>query len=314
MDQHPIPSQISSYEFKLVGEMTLKQFLKAAVGIVLAVLINSTKIVFIIKWPLMIFFAGLGLALAFVPFQDRPLENWIIAFIKSIYSPTIYLYRKKRVENWLDLDLTKQEKNEEEDYDVVVPNYQKDNRKLKEFLRVLPNRREGRVIDGNVYEDNKEEEKVEAIKQEPVVAPEPVKEVPVGYEPKIIKEVVRLPEDWRSKQVNLDLKSEKLEATGQAVFGSVPMPNMSDVPNVISGMITDKTGKLVEGAIVEIMDENGNPSRVLKTNPLGQFKSSTPLTNGKYLIVIEKEGLIFDRINVILDGNVLQSLRIVPNN
>jgi len=30
MEQHPIPQQISSYEFKLVGEMTLKQFLKAA--------------------------------------------------------------------------------------------------------------------------------------------------------------------------------------------------------------------------------------------------------------------------------------------
>ena len=49
MEQHPIPQQISSYEFKLVGEMTLKQFLKAAGGVVLALLINSSKIVFFIK-------------------------------------------------------------------------------------------------------------------------------------------------------------------------------------------------------------------------------------------------------------------------
>ena len=36
MEQHAIPQQISNYEFKLVGDMTLKQFLKAAAGIVLA--------------------------------------------------------------------------------------------------------------------------------------------------------------------------------------------------------------------------------------------------------------------------------------
>ena len=44
MAQHPIPQQISSYEFKLVGEMTLKQFLKAAAGVIIALLINSTKL------------------------------------------------------------------------------------------------------------------------------------------------------------------------------------------------------------------------------------------------------------------------------
>jgi len=47
MEQHPIPQQITSYEFKLVGEMTLKQFAKAAGGIILALLINATKLVFL---------------------------------------------------------------------------------------------------------------------------------------------------------------------------------------------------------------------------------------------------------------------------
>jgi hypothetical protein len=94
MEQHAIPQQISSYEFKLVGEMTLKQFLKAAVGIILALLINATKLIIIVKWPLMVVLGGGGLLLAFVPFEDRPLENWIMSFIKSIYRPTIYTYKK----------------------------------------------------------------------------------------------------------------------------------------------------------------------------------------------------------------------------
>ena len=45
MEQHPIPQQISSYEFKLIGDMTLKQFLKAAIGIILAIAINSNQLI-----------------------------------------------------------------------------------------------------------------------------------------------------------------------------------------------------------------------------------------------------------------------------
>ena len=144
MEQHPIPQQITSYEFKLVGDMTLKQFGKAAGGIVIALLINSSKLVFFIKWPLMIVFAAGGLALAFVPFQDRPLETWLMAFIKSIYSPTIYTYKKESPENWLEIDLSKQLKSDEEE-EVVIPI--KEDKKVKEFINSLPSiGRENQVI------------------------------------------------------------------------------------------------------------------------------------------------------------------------
>jgi len=114
MEQHPIPQQISSYEFKLVGDMTLKQFLKAASGIIIAIIINSTKLMVVIKWPLMLLFGGLGLALAFVPFDDRPLETWITSFFKSIYSPTIFVYRKKNDNSWLKTPYLKNEEDEGE--------------------------------------------------------------------------------------------------------------------------------------------------------------------------------------------------------
>ena len=203
-----------------------------------------------------------------------------------------------------------------DDYDVPAPVYQKDNKRLKQFLTGLPTHRQGQVIGGGAEEfetDKKIEE--EPIEIQEVEVQEPIEETKIVINP-TNKNMTTKDEGWQNQKApNLDLKSEKLEATGQAVFGSTPMPNMSmTVPNVIAGMITDKTNKLLEGVIVEIQDENGNPSRVLKTNPLGQFKTSTPLTNGKYLIVIEKEGLNFDRINVILEGKVLQPLKIVPNN
>lgn len=317
MEQHAIPQQISSYEFKLVGEMTLKQFFKAAIGLIIAGLIYSTKLIFIIKWPLMIFSAGLGLSLAFVPFQDRPLEVWLIAFIKSIYSPTIFLYRRGKVENWLDLDLNQpiEIETQAEEPDTAVPIYQKDTRQIKDLLKKLPSIHQGGVLGGNVIKDEKQK-KEEEITFELPAEPGEVKAEVLTPPVQINKaaETGTPTEDWRNKKSELDLKTEKLEATGEAVFGSIPMPSIPDTPNVIVGMVTSREGKLTEGAIVEIQDELGNPNRVLKTNPLGQFKTSTPLPNGKYLIIVEKEGMVFDRINVTLEGKVLQPLRIVPNN
>lgn len=257
MEQHPIPQQISSYEFKLVGEMTLKQFLKAAVGIVIALIINSTKLIFIVKWPLILLFAGGGLMLAFVPFEDRPLETWIAAFLKSIYSPTIFFYKKKSNKNWLDIDLNKitqtdGEKEEETENNIIA---MKKAKKVNEFIESLPS-----VKRANVLENSEESEVV----------------IPI-----------------------------------QKVFsGSMPIPDVPEIPNLLTGIVTDKDGKIVEDAIIEIQDTEGNPIRVLKTNLLGQFKTSTQLVNGKYLITTEKEDKNFEKINLELTGKIIKPINI----
>jgi len=105
-----------------------------------------------------------------------------------------------------------------------------------------------------------------------------------------------------------------LEATGKAVFGTIPMPDRPDIANVVVGMATDYDGKIVDGVIVEIQDEHGIPTRVIKTNSLGQFKISTPLANGRYLIIAEKDGYTFDRVNVDLSGKIIDPIRIIAHN
>jgi len=299
MEQHPIPQQITSYEFKLVGDMTLKQFGKAAGGIIIALLINSSKLVFFIKWPLMIMFAAGGLALAFVPFQDRPLETWLMAFIKSIYSPTIYTYKKESPENWLEIDLSKQLKSDEEE-EVVIPI--KEDKKVKEFINSLPSiGREKEETRDEILETRNE--KIEVKKEEEKV--ETRNERPDSREEEEEKKEVEV------KPVNLDLKTEKLGATGTAVFGEIPMPDIPDLPNLVVGMVLDPNHKIVEGAIVEIQDKDGNPSRVLKTNKLGQFKTLTQLSDGKYLVVTEKEDLEFDRVEINLTGKIVEPIKIL---
>lgn len=93
MEQHPVPQPISSYEFRLVGDMTIKQFAKLASGIILALIVYGINPPSLIKWFLIFLFAGLGAAMAFVPFEGRPIDVWIIAFFKRIYSPTQYIWR-----------------------------------------------------------------------------------------------------------------------------------------------------------------------------------------------------------------------------
>ncbi len=306
MEQHPIPQQISSYEFKLVGDMTLKQFGKAAGGIILAVLVNTTALPFFIKWPLMLVLAAGGLALAFLPYQDRPLETWIGAFLKSVYSPTVFLYKKKKPENWLDIDLTKKIEKEEEEK-IEVP--QKEEKKVREFINSLPS--VGR--EEKIREELKPEEAekiAESMEEKTEKKLETRNQKPEGEE----KLEIRNEKEEVEKQMprpRLDLKTQKLEATGDAVFGSIPMPSMPETPNVLVGMVLSAEGKIVEGAIVDLQDKNGNSARVLKTNQLGQFKTLTPLSQGKYLVVTEKGDLKFDRVEVELDGKIVQPLKII---
>jgi hypothetical protein len=120
--------------------------------------------------------------------------------------------------------------------------------------------------------------------------------------------------DWREQKTDLNLKTEKLEATGKAVFGTIPMPDRPDIANLIVGMATDIEGKIIDGVIIEIQDEHGSPLRVIKTNSLGQFKISTPLSSGRYLIIADKEGYSFDRVNVDLNGQIVEPIRIIAHN
>ncbi|HUW24578.1 MAG TPA: PrgI family protein [Patescibacteria group bacterium] len=95
MEQHPVPQPITSYEFRLVGDMTLRQFGKLAAGIVLALIVYAINPPSFIKWFLILLFGGVGAAAAFVPFEGRPIDVWIIAFFKRIYSPTQYTWKKR---------------------------------------------------------------------------------------------------------------------------------------------------------------------------------------------------------------------------
>lgn len=103
LEQHAVPTEVTTYEFRLVGDMTLKQFGWLAGGIILAIFWYSMPIPSYFRWPLVLIFGCGGAAIAFVPYEGRTLDRWIISFIKAIYSPTEFVWHKeKRIPPYLE--------------------------------------------------------------------------------------------------------------------------------------------------------------------------------------------------------------------
>ncbi len=97
IQQHPIPQEVAGYKFRLIGDMTVKQFIWLASGILLGIIFYSLPLPFFFKYPLAGIAVAIGAGTAFLPIQGRPMDKWIIAFIKSIYSPTQYVWQKTDV-------------------------------------------------------------------------------------------------------------------------------------------------------------------------------------------------------------------------
>ncbi|MFC1622326.1 carboxypeptidase regulatory-like domain-containing protein [Patescibacteria group bacterium] len=94
--QHAVPQNIMDVEFKLIGDLTMRQFVYLFVFFGLAYLFSITM-VGLFRWPLVIFSSLLGLALAFLPIKERGLDEWIINFFKSVYSPAQRVWKKEAI-------------------------------------------------------------------------------------------------------------------------------------------------------------------------------------------------------------------------
>ena len=305
MEQHPVPQHIASYEFRLVGDMTLKQFGYLASGVVVGLIFYASSLPFYVKWPVIVFFGVLGVALAFVPIEERPLNQWIIAFVKAIFNPTQFIWRKRAVPPEIfkptPAKITPQK----------TPAAPGDQKQLSEYLATLPSsqikspleQREENFLNqvSNLFQLTKipvsSSTFIGAKQAEGPIAP---REEPV-QPPIRPRGPVVLPEKPGQ------LRKPAVEAkTSQ----KLPIPAPSTRPNILVGMLLDQNGELVEGAILEIRNSQGIPVRALKTNKLGQFQIATSLDNDIYEIEVEKEGLSFDIIKIEAKGEIIQPLEI----
>jgi hypothetical protein len=273
-EQHPVPRQISGYEFRLIGDMTLKQFGELAAGEIMALICWSLPITPLLKYPLVGFFAFLGIALAFIPVHEQPMDRWIMNFIKATYSPTQFIWKKSEVQ----LDILERATVQKLPEMPTPP--PKNGKKLKEYLKTVP------IASGPSPLEKDLDKKLRTISSLFEEAPGP--------------DIFTLPQIKRKPHKTVKPKFEP----------KLPMPSRPSVPNVLVGMALDQTGKIIPDVIIEIRDKAGFPVRALKANKLGQFRIATPLKNGTYELELEKEGHQFDIIKFEAQGEIIEPMEI----
>lgn len=94
MDLHPIPRQITTFEFKLVGFMTIRQFGYVLLGGVFGYLVFLLIPVQVLNIFVGVLVGSVGLVFAFVPINDRPFEVFLRNLVLRLTTPTQYLYHK----------------------------------------------------------------------------------------------------------------------------------------------------------------------------------------------------------------------------
>lgn len=301
--------------------MTLKQFFQVAGGAVVAIIIYSLPLMGIIKWPFVILSALLGIALAFLPLEERPLERWIIAFFKSVYSPTIFSWKK-----------TEKEFNYYQD-EAAVPSenilYPGGEAKLQEYLRTPSSgslsgnleKIESSFLSGitNIFTSIIPTAKV-GEPPKSLTAPEqvPIKVAVATNIPKLVVEETAsgegVPQVISTTRVSPTSPGQEMVAQRQVQFSiDAAPPSPPTTANTLTGQVIDQEKHIVEGAIMEIRDSMGRPVRALKSNKLGHFMVVTPLMSGKYEIITEKDGFNFEPLSFEANGTIIPPIAIYGN-
>lgn len=397
MEQHPVPQNVTTFQFRLIGDMTLKQFGYLIAGAILAFIAYKLPLPFIITWPLTGAFAFLGVGFAFIPVEERPMDVWVFSFFKSIYSPTQYIWSheapstqngarppsvspslappasppipqavpttKKTVLSGLfqqspqALPLQKTVTNKT----GTPPQHQS---LLDEMFSFFAPRRSTAPPKNTQAIPPISVPSVTGYRPQTPLPPQPIptdtaSEAAMHQKMTHLEETLKnLEEKLATKTVTEDrvlelqkqltdvvsqknLTENELVALKRQIDGAVPptvtpntasavhgvvnvittqegavkvgLPRLTNSPNVITGLVKDDTGNLLPGILVTVTNSEGIPVRALKTNKLGQFAASTPLSSGVYFVEIEdpRNRFTFSRVQITLNGSVVPVLEII---
>lgn len=340
--QHPIPQNVTSFEFKLVGDMTLKQFLYLCIGVGTAYITFLTllKPAPFLAWPIIIVASCLGAAFAFMPIADRPLDYWLAAYLKAVYSPTQRIWIKDG-QNYSQYPLFKGRTNAipkiriPSSLEVPQVNQQlaslqaplqaviqqpipqptvvnKENLPTEEELaKTVELAKEAQTLQVKIIEAERQLSQIKNTTTQsnnPQEYSQQINKVLENFQ-QLVEEATEIKQELAKTTHQPQIPKEQVKVSIVTALKPKPSPIvLTTYPNVINGIVTDTENNYIEGVVVVIYDKEGLPVRALKTNKLGQFSGATPLPNGIYTIQIEKDSLVFDVIQIELEGNILPPL------
>ena len=92
--QHPVPQNVMDVEFKLIGELTVRQFTYLLVfwgGA--GLLLKFSVLPGVFRYPLIITLILMGAGFAFMPLNDITMDKWIVNYIRAITNPRIRTWK-----------------------------------------------------------------------------------------------------------------------------------------------------------------------------------------------------------------------------
>ena len=293
IQQHPLPQDISSYRFRLIGDMTLKQFASVGVCIVLALIFYGLPLPFFFKYPIVFAFLLLGVGMAFIPVQGRSLDVWLIAFIKSIYSPTQYIWKRSPVTTT-------------ESTETAVPS------KENNLAVTRPVSNPSIASTSSVTHAATPQPSLVSV---PSTSPAVTSTSTTISTPSTIVTTPTLPASAPVPQPIVPPTTPSpapqtpVSAPTTAPTVTLPIPFTPSTPNTLVGLTLTPSGSILDGVLVEIKKDNLT-LRATKSNKLGQFMFARPLESGLYQILAEKDGSTFTPYSLELSGNIVKPLKI----
>lgn len=287
--QHPVPQNIMDVEFKLIGALTMRQFIYLVIFSVSAYMAKLT-VPAPFTWPFVIGIAFIGVALAFIPIEERGLDEWIVNFVKAINSPTERIWRKE-IRLPQAFSYNQQLMVMQKELITLAPTTSR--RKLEEFLQ-----QEGKKADEDPL-DIQEDAYVEKIR---IAFEEPVqgKAETVESEP-----VSNKTEQEREKEIS-GISSEPTdkvkEETKSTVQESYKTPGKEESTEQLSEVVplkVDKISQMIKSrmnrAQIRLPDEPARKTTI-KLQPMEshagrKFVNLTP-TQGQIILPIRGEKVI----------------------
>lgn len=331
--KHPIPQNVMDVEFKIVGDMTFKQFFYLCVGALIVWIITSVMqdsyLKYFILFANIIFF----LALAFIPVQQRSLDIWIINFLKAMMTPTQRVWRKTEfTPRYLSDDFNKAL---ELEYVNLKP--AKSNKKLNEYLQSLPDRNS--TPDGISDKLDKIQDIMTSIeindlnnvRQEIIQEAENSKQSDnLGLNIEKQKNEISHLGLTKKLEIDRDVDDSVLDKNIQKAYSSLQksinkakievdeIQEFEDHVNLIQkepttktvftkekhiqGFVKDSNRMNVDNAMVLVKDEKGDVQLALQTDASGYFKAEVELSNGNYTLEVIKGGMNFTPIKINTDN------------
>lgn len=268
MEQHPIPRQITTFEFKLIGFLTLKQFIYLLVFFVFGFVSYLLTPIPFLNYLVGIAIGSIGLAFAFLPINDRPMDIWVKNFIKRLTSPTQYTFKKQNRPPEILLDIVKNSS-------YVLSNYIDSQQKLNSYLSTR-----------NQYQTDSRKQKIAKI-----ISQKDNDFFNYPKENKSLKE-----ESFANKKTS---QSQSLTFSFKDSKGGLVRKPF------ISGVIRNYKNTPLAGILIYIKKEGEeNPIRILKTNSHGVFLSFNPFPSGDYILEIKdpKQLYFFDTMKLRVEN------------